>query len=341
MPYVDIADIRDYGATDSLAAAPVDCAVQVQAAIDSGKPVYVPPHAPGRVFAVSNIVLNKGARLFGEGEYRSSLHHIGSADFVEFRDGFSVIEGLTLDCSLDTGGSVFKARTDLGHMDRVQIRHIETVKAKSTFKDGNHASNVVNNLKFERVVMKQQMGNGCDFRNAFAYLEVSDVTCDFIGGAPGSNIAFQLRKNQGSYWRNVDVTGGTVNGSTVANHAFFFDSCTAVWLDKVFADTVGGHGFYFFGDCHAFKSINCGSSLVGNYPVAIGATTGICTDIQFIGFGSYGRRGMSYAPANIPGFYALNTDRLRIFSGNSLNHTGMPVETIGCTNSPNHSMNTN
>lgn len=342
MSYADVADIRDFGAVSAPASSPIDCSAQIQAAIDSGKRAYLPKPPPGEVYAASSLIFTDETELFGEGDYRSSIYHLGSGPLHEIRGDRVKLSGYRVDgTASEAGSTTFLARTDLGHLDRCTIEHIFTSKSWALFKDGNHPSNRFNNLKIDHVIAAQHRGPACDFRNEEAYLEVTNSTIDYIGGSNAGNWAFQLRANRGSYWHNVDVTGGVVDASTVSNHAFFFENCVAVWMRKAFADTVGGHGFYFFGNCHAFKVTDCGSSLAGQYPVAIGASTGICSDLQFIGFGSYGRRGMAYAPPDIPGFYALNADRLRIFSGNSLNHTGPAVQTIGCTNSPNHSMNTN
>jgi hypothetical protein len=135
------------------------------------------------------------------------------------------------------------------------------------------------------------------------------MVIDYVGSSSKNHVAYSFTGNQGMFLTNVDVTGGTVDGTTTAQDGFVFSDCAAIWLVNCMADTVGGHGFTFTGGSRFCYVNNCVSSLCGKYGFqAISSSY----DISFTQCMVSGRLGLGYAPATQHGFFLKTCDRILV-----------------------------
>lgn len=330
MDYAHIVD--DFGAVSGPLGTAPDATAAVQAAINTGKPVYIPPTPLGSGFALSSVSLPGRTKVFADAPYTTTVYQTGAGFAFDVRGSDCDVGGFTLDSMAASGGGSFKARTDLASMELVKIHDIVSYGSRQFISDGNHASNTIVGLELSDMLIRKQRGPVTDLRDAWAYLKLKDIVADYIGGGSPNWWVYQLRDNQGAEFCRVSVTGGTVDTTTANNAGFFFDNCTAVDLYAASADTIGGHGFYLYGRCHAFTMIGCKAALPGGFGIAIGNGGGYSSDIELDGFHAYGRRGLPYAPSGKVGVYAIGCDDIRMNGGLARDWTGAPSQFDSCTN---------
>lgn len=312
------------GATDDRAA--------FLAAINTGRPVYVPPTTNGYKIS-TRLTLPAGTTIFGDWKKTKLVAAAGmNGDWMFEITGSEVtVEGLKLDFTATAAGAGgFLFRTDQASMERIFIRDVETISASTFALDSYHATNIGVTWQFQRCVARLHRGVGINFQQAFAYLLVEDVTIDYVGSASRNFQAFQLRNNQGSFWNRVDVTGGQVDATTTSNDGFFFYNCIAVWMSNCMADTVGGIGFYFYGLCTYFYLNNCVASLCGKQQVYIGATGGACQQIHLNNCVAAGRKGLGYAPS-YAGIQVVSSNQIQLTGTHSLNNVAAGVQLDSAT----------
>lgn len=291
-----------------------------QNAINSGYPVYI-PHTPTGMLISAALTCPAGTRV--RGQWKKTTVILGTAgEFCFHITGNNVmIEGLVCDCSIGTGGGVFKLRTDLSSLNYIFIRDIVSLSATSFIEDVTHASNVGVTWQIQRCQARTHRGAGVKFTQAFAYLLLEDVTIDYVGSSSRNFTGFSLTGNQGSFLNRCDVTGGLVDATTTSNHAFAFSNSIAVWLSNCMADTIGGNGFYVVGNCYAMYFTACVSSLCGKIGFAIGSTGGTSYDITFANCAQFGRKGQTYAPA-FAGWQFDVTNKIQMSGCFGKNNTG-------------------
>lgn len=300
------------GTTDDKAA--------IQAAIATGKAVYIPATTNGYKIS-SRLSAIAGTKI--RGDWKKTKIILGTAGewCIEITGSEVVIEGLKFDCTVGAGGGVFLLRSDLTSMERIYIRDIESTSATGFCQDLFHASNIIVLLQFQRCIARLHRGGGMDLRQTFAYLLVEDVTFDYVGSSAHNFQAVQLRNNRGSMWNRVDVTGGVVDATTTSNDAFFFSNCVAVWMTDCMADTVGGNGFYLYGQNRAFYMVNCVASLCGKVGFALGSTGGTSYDLVLSNCSCFGRRGQAYAPV-YAGYQLDSTNKVQLTGCKSQDNAG-------------------
>lgn len=294
-----------------------------QAAIDCGLSVYAPYSAAGYLIS-ARLQIPAGTRL--RGDRARTTFTLGTAGewAFEIRGSNVTIESLNVDCSVGAGGGVFLLRTDVTSMERVTLRDIQSVRATMFAQDVTHASNISVLVQLQRCLARTHRGGGVDFRRAFAYLSLEDVTIDYVGSGASNFQAYQLRNNAGSVWTRVDVTGGTVDGTTPNNDGFFFANCAAVWMTDCMADTVGGNGFYLFGQNQGFYFTNCVASLCGKTGFAPGSIGGVSSDLMFNNCASFGRNGLAYSPL-YSGFQLDGVNKVQLTGCKSQASTGSGI----------------
>lgn len=296
------------GTTDDRAA--------IQAALDTGRPVYLPATASG--YKISNrLIFAFGNQLFGD-ERKTKVIGPSGDWFCEIRAGNVVIQNLLLDFSAGAGGC-FLFRTDINDINRCFIRNIESTAANNFILDTGTSFSIVY-LSVENCIASAHRGAGVTLNRAFAYLKMRDVTIDYVGSASRNHVAFRFVGNQGAQLAYLDVTNGLVDGTNTAD-GFQFENCIAVWMNNCMADTVPGAGFNFITGCSYIYMANCVGSLCGGSALKIQSGSGTNLLFNVTGFVASGRVGQGVAPAGAHGIeYAGG--RSGFVNTTSVNNTG-------------------
>jgi hypothetical protein len=290
-----------------------------QAAINSGAPVFVPYTASG--FALEDtITLPAGSSITGD-SFSNIISRVDTSEFVFEITGDDVdISGLRIDCSNVVGGTgAIRIRTDIQSIQRINIKNIFTYRCNFGLRDVNHASNIIVALSVSDFRMNQHQGPGFYFQRAFAYIEFSYCTVDYVNSPVIPNfVAYTLIGNRGSSWDHVDTTGGTVTSATLGNTGFFFYDSWAVWMNSCMADTVGGYGFDFSALNYYVIMQGCVASLCGRHGFAV--TGG--NEFQFSACSSRGRADQATPLANQNAYHLISSDRIVITGCKALLATG-------------------
>lgn len=315
-----VVNVLDYATGDGV----TDDKDAIQAAINAGDVIYFPPTANGYKVGgtgqtTDRLIINSSKKLIGD-EMLTKIVHSNDEWLFELRGNNIEIDGFYIDSSAATtaGRGAILLRSDLSSMENLRISNITTLNSRYGIRDLAHASNLIVDLIIDRFVCTQHNGIGISLETAFAYIRLNECTIDFVNGTSIDHVAYIMKNNEGSVWNSCDVTGGTVDGTTTSQIGFYFDDCTAVWMNGCMADTVGSYGFQLDTDCTAFYFDNCVASLCGNSGWVTGAT---CSSILITGCVSSGRRGQAYAPANVNGFHAVNSNALSFANCTMKNNT--------------------
>ena len=321
--------VRDFGAVGD---GVTDDYLAFAAALATNKAVYVPAAANGYKIG-SRLTLPTGTTIYGDWS-KSTLVAATSlnGDWMFQITGSDVtVHGLKIDCSATSAGAgIFLFRTDLASLERVFVRDIETQAANAFAQDQSHATNIGVMWQFRNCVSRFHRGIGLAFQRAFAYLTLEDVTIDYVGSASRNHRAISIRNHQGAMLNRVDVTGGLVDATTTANDSFYFDTCIAVWMSTCMADTTGGVGYWFAGNCSYFYMNNCVSSLCGKQQFYIGNSGGVCEIFHINNCVAAGRSGLAYAPT-YAGFEIVSGNRIQLTGTHSISNSGSGIATTNGT----------
>jgi hypothetical protein len=304
----DVVSVKDFGAVGD---GVTNDTAAFQAALDTGFQAYVPYSSAGYLIN-STLILTSGESLVGAGATTRLIAGSGIDNgwFIEVRGSNTTIDSLLLDASgLVNGAGAIRVRTDLAGMENVKVHNISTSGCNFAVKDETHVSNKLVALQLRECRFRLHRGPGVQLVCAFAYLTFTDVVVDYVGSSFTNHVAYSFVNNAGMFLTNVDVTGGTVDGTTTSQDGFVFSNCVAVWLVNCMADTVGGHSFTFTGTSRFCYVNNCVSSLCGKYGFLVDSSS---FDISFVQCTTSGRKGLSYAPANQHGFFLKSCDRILI-----------------------------
>lgn len=288
-----------------------DDKASIQAALDTGKPVIVTWTSAGYNISGRLALSNNSLR----GDYQKTVIRLSTAGewCAEIRSSNCSISNVIFDCNFSTGGGAILLRTDLTSITETNLDNVESLGATAFIQDLAHASNILVSTKIKDCIARLHRGAGINLQRSFAYLEMENVTIDYVGSAARNFRAYEFRNMRGAFITKCDTTGGLVDATTTNNDGFFFYNCQAVWMTDCMADTVGGNGFYFFGGCSAFYLQNCVSSLCGIYGFVASSNTLASFDLQLSNCVNFGRNGLGYS---------LSYDGFRLDSVNRIGITG-------------------
>lgn len=298
----------------------------IQAAINSGCPVYL-PWTPAGYNLAYRLVLPQGSVLTGSP--KKPTINCGASEWIaEITGHYVTVENVT--AAFPSGGSGFLLRTDLANLEHVTIRNVTLMGANTAVMDlpGQYKSVL---LKFSDIVSYGTKGAGIYLRRAFAYLYGDRIS--ILQDALSNQPAFRIVANEGSFWTQCDATNGTVNASNTGNHGFQFENCQAVWVSQCMADTVGGNGFDVQGGQFIYFN-QAVSSLAGGKGLNANGVEQLTWAASNVG----GRAGTAYAPSQ-PGIYISNSpkaiidDASRVYSA-----TGTPVQLVNCAGARNNAL---
>lgn len=276
-----------------------DNKTQIQAALNTGRPVYL-PSTTGLGYKISSrLTVAFGNQLWGD-ERKTKIITTAGDWAIEITGGNSVIQNLQIDSSGANQAGTFLFRCDIANISRCFIRNIESYGSTNFILDFGTTYSIVY-LSVENCIASQHRGPGVSLTRAFAYLKMRDVTIDYVGSASRSHTAFTFVGNQGAQLAYCDVTNGIVDGVATGN-GFQFTDCIAVWMDNCMADTVPGIGFYFTSGCSYIYMNKCIASLCGGHGFYVPAGSTLNKLVTMTGCVASGRAGQGVAPANANGF---------------------------------------
>ena len=271
----------------------------IQAALNTGRPVYL-PSTTGLGYKIgARLTVNFGNQLWGD-ERKTKIITSATDWAIEIAGGNSVIQNLQIDSSGANATGTFLFRCDVANISRCFIRNIESYGSTQFILDFGTTYSIIY-LSVENCIASQQRGPGVTLTRAFAYLKMRDVTIDYVGSASRNHAAFRFENNQGAQLAYLDTTNGIVDGVATAD-GFTFVNCIAVWMNNCMADTVPGYGFNFNSGNSYFYINNCVASLCGNSGFYIPPGTVSNKLLSFSGCVASGRAGQSVAPSNAHGF---------------------------------------
>lgn len=300
-----------------------------QLAIDSGYPVYVPYTPLGYVLGYRLRLPSGSVLRMSDGVPSLKLN---SNDWlVEITGSEVLVSGLKADMGHLSSGGVVLLRSDETTIESVTIERSVVSHAATFVRDLPHATNRIVGLTLVDITAHALRDTGLFLTRSFAYQHVERVT--FIPAATNTAPAIYQIGNEGAFWREVDVTNGTVNASNGSNHAFVLENCKANWIGECMADSVGGNGFDLRG-CDYIYIDRCIASLNGGKGFSVSDSQRVTISSSNVG----GRAGAPYAPSQ-PGFYVNNSpktildDGCRVYSA-----TGAPVQIVSSAGARNNVM---
>lgn len=312
--------VLDYGATGD---GTTDDTQAIQDAIDAGYVIYFPPTAGGYKVSSATLTIPSNRTLLGDYGKTKIIHANGSWLF-DIAGSFVTINGFQFDCTAVTSDSVgiFRLRSDTLSMEYITISNIYTNSATRVIADVA-SSNVIVNLNLKNWSCRLHRGNAVYLQTVFAYLQVEEVTVDFVGGSVRNYTAFRVENNQGSRWTQCDVTGGDITGTTSSQHGFLFNNCIAVWMYGCMADTCGGNGFYLYDNCSYFYFENCVASLCDGFGFGCGEADGGTTyQLRLSNCTVQGRRLQTYKTSDKSAYTFDSCDTVQLSNCEAVDSTG-------------------
>lgn len=311
-------NVKDYGAVGD---GSNDDTTAFANAISAGDTVVVPWTSASYLItnsltlskAVTIMGLNQDAKLTMAAAMSNPLFNISGNDIH--------VERLKIVGNGTQTNSIFRFKTNGNSPTRVFIDDIIT-SAAYRFADDENSSGQITSLYVRRCQHKQPLERTILFYDAIAFIFFEDFAADYVGvSAASSNVpAIAFENNVGSIFTNVEVTGGTIAGMS-SRWGFGFTNCAAVWLQRAFADTMGGYGFRFSG-CTDIHFNDIGASLCDQHGVLITGTTGVFGTKIYTG----GSNAVGGATANQHGLYITgSSDDINLTCIRSRRNTGNGV----------------
>lgn len=284
------------------------------AAVAIGGEIFVPD---GNYKVTTPIYFNVSAHLVGESKAaKIILPTASSINLFQIASSNVRIDTLYIQGDSTQTGAVFVVRTSTGSFENISISNIEAKNCHHFLLDEN-AAGVITLLDVDNCMHRQPTGRGVLLYDAYAFLSIRKLAIDYVGvSAATSNIpAIAISGNAGAVLEDCDVLGGTI--AAMGNRSgFVFVNCTAVWLKRCMADTMGGYGFSLTG-CVGMYLTNCTSSLCDQYGMLIHSSTDVIGSTIYIG----GRNALA-GTASQHGLYVASNSNVTFANIISKNNTG-------------------
>jgi hypothetical protein len=244
--------ILEFGAVaDSTTGHAAENATAFANALATGKTVYVPYHSDGYNIGTNFITVASGQKV----ECDPGTFIRGQAAKVFYLTGASTqqphgVNGCIVDMTGSSAGSTaFRYATSAGIKFGQTIENVVCRNAYECIGDESHASNHVLLVTHKNVLTYNPLGRQIYLRRSRGFVLFRDINCDLRTVSGGlANYGCALFEDFGGLeLQRFDVGGlGTGSPSYASGvTAIVFDGTTlgqALWLDRVFVDTVLGDG---------------------------------------------------------------------------------------------------
>lgn len=255
--------------------------------------VYIPDTALGfRV--LQTISINKQIEIRGMNQAKVT---IGSGiDLFTISSSEIFISGLRL-FGVDGTSHVCRLASSIQSIEFVYLEKIYTTACGRFIYDDNDPSNLVINLHVTDCYHRFAKDRGVWLRDAFAFVFFRKFAIDYVGVTDASsNVpAIQIENNEGSFFEDIDILGGTIAGFS-GRDGFIAKNSAAVFLRRLNSDTMGGRGIVFEA-ANASRMETVASSLCGEDSIIITGCVSVMGCNVYVGGrkdlgGAAGKRGI-------------------------------------------------
>ena len=311
----DTADIRNYGGVGDGVANDTDAFNACMAA--NGR-VYLPIISSNNpaVYLLDSITLNGNNNIIAD--FGATIRYTGSGYLFTIKGSNVKIIGVTA-VFTNNGSFISIANTSGTVIREFILNNIITTGALHFIDDTASTSSYVSTY-IDTVECKAQQGRCLNIQHSYAFLLIKDLTSDATGRTSNANFThFWFENSAGMQLSHCEAEGGLVNSYDATNGGFYFKNCQAVWIDKCFADTCAGPGFYQDTGCQYFYISNSAASLCCGFGFLLNGSHN-----QFTGCWVVGRKGQTIVQAGAHGVNSYsnytNIDNVMIFdvAGNGI-----------------------
>lgn len=271
--------ITDYGAIGdgNIANAGVNATAMANA-LATGKTVKIPYTAAGYHFGTNQITVGTGQII--EGESQVLLKSTATTSLFRMT-GFNITSGIS-NVFIDMAGSgasstAIRFGTNSVIVSRVRISKIRFAHCVEAIGEEVHPTNSVVDIMIEDCLAWQTRGRQIYSRRSRGFFMIRSTTVDFTqdAGAPTWE-GIRIEDFAGVELERVDVLGfGTSQTYNAAARGIVINNGQALWLTRVFSDSVRGDGILISNISFVF-SLSLESSLsLGNGIVLSNVSKGV------------------------------------------------------------------
>lgn len=326
----DFVSVLDFGAIgDGDIANAAANATALTNALATGKRVRVPYTAAGYHFGTNQIAVGAGQVVEGENQVLLKSTANTSAFRMTGTNAYSGVHNVSIDMTGSGAASTaIRFGTSSGSINRVRLGKLRFTNCVEAIGDEASASNVISDVLVADCLCQSTRGRQVYNRRSAGFVVFRDFIIDHTQN--GSLVSFESARFEdfaGLELSRFDALGygaGTpaYNAAAIAivlaGNAV---TAAALWLDRVFADTVIGDGIlvqkvqYFFGHCIK-SSLSRGHALTLNQVTNATLTNSIAN-------GSTGQTG---AAAGAGGLRVLNSSDVAVSNLLAVNNTGVGLD---------------
>lgn len=251
-------------------------------------------------------------KLIGAGRGKTRLIKAHTGGTIDVRHSNFELSDLSFiqDESVGAGSCHIYLNSFVTPLENIRISNIIQSGGTANFLVDNGGSNLIVDLALNDIKLQGIVAHGIVLSKAFAYLDLTKVTVNYVPSGRKDFIGISITGNEGSNFRWCHVNTG-ITSALPGSYGFVFSNCKAVWLDSCQADTVGVDGFRF-DNCQYVYGNKLSASLCGGFGFALNGGSNFMLSDCYAG----GRRGLAYnGGANNMGY---NVTATRAFINNSL-----------------------
>lgn len=294
----------------------------MNAAAASGRRLILPS-----TIKTGALTVPDGLRMEPNGSNCTVTTVAGSYNTFTFSNSDAQIAGLTMQDALKTGGADFHFACGSGTLRDIFIEDIFSYDAPTLVTDsGSGAGNFIN-VALRRFRCARVEGRGVSLTRMFAFVELDDLTVDYVGiatndyGFAFDGIALGAADAGGLRLNNLNVLGSATAYTTAvtSQRGFNIANLKALEATNCKADGVGGLSWVLFNvsggtitDCAALQGVG-------------GLYIEDSEELTFNNWRTQGRNlaALTYKPANADGILlAAGNDGIQFNGGTTRDNTG-------------------
>jgi len=251
-------------------------------------------------------------KLIGAGRGKSRLIKAHTGATIDVRHSNFELSDLSFiqDEAVGSGSSHIYLNSFVTPLENIRISNILQSGGTANFLRDNGGSNLIVDLALNDIKLQGTVAAGIILTKAFAYLDLTKVTVNYVPSGKKDFIGISITGNEGSNFRWCHVNTG-ITSALPGSYGFAFSNCKAVWMDSCQADTVGVDGFRF-DNCQYVYGNKLSASLCGGIGFALNGGSNFMLSDCYAG----GRRGLAYDGG--VGNMGYNVTATRAFINNSL-----------------------
>lgn len=258
------------------------------------------------------VIVDSPTKLIGAGRGRTRLIKAHTGTTLNVRHSNFELSDLSFiqDESVGANNAHIYLNSSFTSLENIRISNIIQAGGSANFLVDNGGSNLIVDLALNDIKLQGTVAAGIILTKAFAYLDLTKVTVNYVPSGRKNFIGISITGNEGSNFRWCHVNTG-ITSALPGSYGFAFSNCKAVWMDSCQADTVGVDGFRF-DNCQYVYGSKLSASLCGGFGFALNGGSNFMLSDCYAG----GRRGLAYDGG--AGNMGYNVTATRAFINNSL-----------------------